>query len=209
MKDANNSNGSQSKERRKHTDSIINNHIIWSMGAGFIPVPIADLFAVSAVQVDMIRQMAEVYEVNFKETEGKALITSLTGSGIARLGARAMKFIPGIGTAIGGVTMSVLSGASTYALGQVFRKHFETGGTFLDFDPDRVKKFYKEQFEKGKEVARDLRQKQEEKKEQQAEPEAENDSFDRLQKLAAMKNDGLITQEEYEQMKQELFDEMQ
>ena len=61
-----------------------------------------------------------------------------------------IKFIPGIGSVIGGVTMAVLSGASSYALGEVFKKHFETGGTFLDFDMKRLKKMYNEKFEKGK-----------------------------------------------------------
>lgn len=197
------------EERKKHSDSIIQNHILWSMGAGFIPVPIADLFAVAAVQLDMIRQLARVYEVDFKETEGKALITTLTGSGIARLGARAVKFIPGIGSAIGGVTMAMLSGASTYALGQVFRKHFETGGTFLDFDTDRVKTFYKAQFEKGKKVAKDLRNNQDD---VEASANANGSEgaryFEKLQKLAAMKNDGLISDEEYEKLKKELFNEL-
>ena len=123
-------------------DAVIRNHMIWSMGAGFIPVPIADLFAVSAIQLDMIRQMCKIYEIDFKQTEGKAVITALTGSGLARLGARAVKFIPGVGSILGGVTMSSLSGASTYALGEVFKKHFETGGTFLDFDPARLKNYY-------------------------------------------------------------------
>ncbi|MGK0315133.1 MAG: hypothetical protein ACI86M_001361, partial [Saprospiraceae bacterium] len=71
-------------------NSVIQNHMIWSMGAGFIPVPIADLFAVAAIQLDMIRQMCKIYDIDFKETEGKAVITALTGSGFARLGARAI-----------------------------------------------------------------------------------------------------------------------
>lgn len=208
MKDTENKNGAMTEERKKHSDSIIQNHILWSMGAGFIPVPIADLFAVAAVQLDMIRQLARVYEVDFKETEGKALITALTGSSIARLGARAVKFIPGIGSAIGGVTMAVLSGASTYALGQVFRKHFETGGTILDFEPERVKKYYRAQFEKGKKVARDLKQEQDEIKEQGFKGDSDPGYFERLQKLAAMKNDGLINDVEYEKLKKELFDEL-
>nr|MBP7643489.1 DUF697 domain-containing protein [Saprospiraceae bacterium] len=83
--------------RSTDADSIIKNHMIWSMGAGFIPIPIADLFAVSAIQLDMIRQLSKLYEVDFKQTEGKAIITSLTTSGLARLGARAIKFIPGVG----------------------------------------------------------------------------------------------------------------
>src|SRR5687768_11269925 len=144
----------ENTDRDKHADTIIRNHIIWSMRAGLIAVPIVDFFAVSGFQLDMIRQLCKVYEQDFKESEGKAIITSLTGSGLARMGAKAMiKLIPGIGSVIGGVTMAVLAGASSFALGEVFKKHFETGGTFLDFDVKRLKKMYNEKFEKGKKVA--------------------------------------------------------
>ena len=136
-------------------DGIIRNHTIWSMGAGLIPVLIADIFAVSALQLDMIRQLCKVYEVDYEETRGKAIVTSLTSSTLARLGARSIiKLIPGIGSMIGGVTVSLFAGASTYALGEVFKTHFESGGTILDFDPDRLKNMYKDQFEKGKEHAK-------------------------------------------------------
>lgn len=47
----------EKSNRSDSANSIIKNHMIWSMGAGFIPVPIADLFAVSAIQLDMIQQM--------------------------------------------------------------------------------------------------------------------------------------------------------
>src|SRR5688500_6209977 len=81
---------SERTEREKHADTIIRNHIIWSMGAGLIPVPIVDFFAVSGIQLDMIRQLCKVYEQDFKESEGKASITSLTGSGIGRMGSKGM-----------------------------------------------------------------------------------------------------------------------
>lgn len=137
-------------------DSIIRNHTIWSMGAGFIPILVADIFAVSALQLDMIRQLCKVYDIDYEETRGKAIVTSLTGATIARLGARSViKLIPGLGSVIGGVTVSIFAGASTYALGEVFKTHFASGGTILDFDPDRVKKFYKEKFEKGKDIAKE------------------------------------------------------
>lgn len=45
--------------------------------------------------------------------------------------------------------MSAISGAITYAIGQVFIQHFESGGTFLDFDPKKVKEYFMEQFEEG------------------------------------------------------------
>lgn len=191
----------KTSNKTEMANSVIHNHMIWSMGAGFIPVPIADLFAVSAIQLDMIRQMCKIYDINFKETEGKAVITALTGSSLARLGARAIKFIPGVGSILGGVTMAVLSGASSYALGEVFKKHFETGGTFLDFDPSRLKKFYNEKFEKGKEVASKIQKD----KKQQDEVVKVNDSVTQLQNLAKMKEDGILTDEEFATLKRKII----
>jgi uncharacterized protein (DUF697 family) len=149
----------------------------------------------------MIRQMCKIYDIDFKETEGKAVITALTGSGLARLGARAIKFIPGVGSILGGVTMAVLSGGSTYALGEVFKKHFETGGTFLDFDPSRLKKYYNEKFEKGKEVAYKIQKD----KKQTEEVVKVNDSVTQLQNLAKMKEDGILTDEEFTTLKKKII----
>jgi uncharacterized protein (DUF697 family) len=195
-------------DRRKKANSIIKNHMIWSMGAGFIPVPIVDFFAVSAIQLDMIRQLCKIYEIDFKETEGKAFITSLTGAGLARLGARAVKFIPGIGSMVGGVTLAALSGGSTYALGEVFKKHFETGGTFLDFDPGRLKKYYNEKFEKGKQLAKEIRQQESDKKGliKEMEKEMISDPVDKLAQLAKLKEDGVLSEEEFEKMKQKILE---
>ncbi|MBK8387860.1 MAG: DUF697 domain-containing protein [Saprospiraceae bacterium] len=188
--------------RSTDADSIIKNHMIWSMGAGFIPIPIADLFAVSAIQLDMIRQLSKLYEVDFKQTEGKAIITSLTTSGLARLGARAIKFIPGVGSVLGGITLAVLSGASSYALGEAFKKHFETGGTFLDFDPMRLKKYYDEKFEKGKEVAKEI-QKQQSKKEKAVDT---SNTIDKLKELADMKASGILSEEEFVALKKKIIE---
>jgi uncharacterized protein (DUF697 family) len=185
-----------------NANSIIKNHMVWAMGAGFIPVPFADFFAVSAIQLDMIRQMCKLYEIDFTQTKGKAFVTSLAGSGLSGLGARAIKIIPGVGSVLGGVTLAVLSGASTFALGEVFKRHFETGGTFLDFDPDRLKKYYDEKFEKGKELAQELK-KQQEKKEQVVES---TNVIERLKELAQMKKDGLISEDEFQKFKEKLME---
>ena len=196
---------SERENKIKHANTIIKNHMVWSMGAGFIPVPFVDLVAVTAIQLDMIRQLSRVYDVDFKETSGKAIITSLSGTSIARMGSRAVKFIPGVGSILGGVTLAVLSGASTYAIGEVFKAHFDKGGTFLDFDASRLKRMYDEKFEKGKKVAEDLK-KEQDAKEQKAK-EAEKDPIVRLKELAQLKNDGLISEKEFEQLKKKLISE--
>jgi len=139
-------------EKSKHADTIIRNHSVWSLGAGAIPLALADLAAVSAVQVDMIRSLCEVYDVDFSATKGKALVSSLTSAALARVGAASVvKLIPVAGTLVGSVTGGVLAGASSYALGTAFKTHLSSGGTILDLDPDRLKKVYRDQFEKGKE----------------------------------------------------------
>ncbi|MBR9919196.1 MAG: DUF697 domain-containing protein [Bacteroidetes bacterium] len=207
----------ENSDRGKHADTIVRNHVIWSMGAGMIPVLIADIFAVSALQLDMIKQLCRVYDVNFSETQGKAIVTSLTSSTIARVTAGSLiKIIPGVGSLLGGVTVSIFAGASTYALGEVFKKHFESGGTILDFDPARLRKMYKEKFEKGKKMAKEWqKQAKEEGPVAAEEPIVETFSdkedlnqeaiIERLKELGQMKKDGLISEEEFEKMKKKLI----
>lgn len=204
------------QERSKHAESVIRNHMLLAMGVGFIPLPLMDVIAAGAVQLDMIRQLCKVYEVEFKENQGKAVVSALTTSILTKMGVRsALKLIPGLGTIIGGVALSVFNGASTYALGEVFKKHFELGGTILDFDPERMKRAYKEKFEKGKKVAEELKKEEEAKKAQAAAPKSEpmptaadqNTVLERIKQLAEMKEQGIISQEEFDQMKRKLIGE--
>jgi uncharacterized protein (DUF697 family) len=218
---------SDKTDKDKHASTVVRNHVIWSMGAGMIPVLVADVFAVSAIQLDMIRQLCKVYEVDFSETRGKAIVTSLTSSTLARIGTGSVvKLIPGVGSILGGVTVSVFAGASTYALGEVFKKHFASGGTILDFDPARLKKIYDEKFEKGKKIVKEWKKEQEEveKTMKQEAPEEkpqaaafdvearakeiEKDIVQRLKELADLKKEGIISEEEFEQMKQKIIGEM-
>lgn len=216
------SNKNNNEDLNQRAESAVRNHVIWSMGAGFIPIPIADFVAVAAVQLDMIRTISNIYGVDFKETEGKALVTSLTGSGLSRLGANALlKLVPGFGSVLGGVSMSIVSGASTYALGQVFKTHFSVGGTFLDFDTDRFQRYYDEQFEKGKTVAEDIQREKEEKgavkedtveytntppKKEAPEENANSEIVRKLKELAELKDMGVIDDEEFAQMKARLIE---
>ena len=211
-------------QREKHADTVIRNHIMFSMGFGLIPIPIVDIFAVSAMQLDMIRQLCKVYDKDFSESQGKAIVSSLTSATLARLaGTSLAKMIPIVGSIIGGVTNSMMAGASTFALGEVFKIHFETGGTILDFDTKRLKKMYSEKFEKGKKVAEELRKQQAAKKKAMEEAAADvveeevldlNDTqtsgaaiLAKLKELSEMKDSGIITDEEFERMKKKLIEQ--
>ena len=219
-------------DKDSHADTVIRNHVLWSMGASYvIPLPVADVFAVSALQLDMIRQLCRVYGLDFAETQGKAIVSSLTTSTMARAGARSLiKLIPGLGTVVGGITVAAVNGASTYALGQVFKKHFKTGGTILDFDTERLKKMYNEQFEKGKTIATKWKEEAEEEERKKSEenqgefkpsdevpapPKTETSSpimptdeaLAKLKELAEMKAQNIITEEEFQLMKKRIIGE--
>jgi uncharacterized protein (DUF697 family) len=64
-----------------------------------------------------------------------------------------LKAVPLVGALVGAPSMMVFCGASAWALGKVFVQHFESGGTFLSFDPGKVKEHFQEQFEEGQKLA--------------------------------------------------------
>jgi uncharacterized protein (DUF697 family) len=177
-------------------DGLIKEHVVWSVGAGLVPVPIVDFVAVTAIQVDLIRQLCTLFEVSYDEGTGKVWVGALTGGALARLGASAIKAIPGVGSLLGGLSMSVASGASTYAVGQVVKKHLAAGGSMSNLNVDDAKQTYDSELEKGKKVAKEA-----------AEKKSGNskDAFEKLAKLGELKEKGVITQAEFDAKKKELL----
>lgn len=134
---------------------IVAYHVQWSIGLSIVPIPLIDTVSVLIIQVKMLKKLSDHYGVACSENRLKILIISLIGSiDSGLIGGKFLismtKLVPGIGTFLGMTAMSALSGSITYAVGQVFIQHFESGGTFLNFDPKKVKAYFMEQFEEGK-----------------------------------------------------------
>jgi uncharacterized protein (DUF697 family) len=148
-------------EKDQQARKSVKNYMWWSMGAGLIPVPFVDLVAVSGVQLRMIAGLSKIYGVEFHENRGKSIIAALIGYivpntlSFGSVGSL-IKAIPVVGQLAGAPSMVLFCGASTYALGRVFIQHFESGGTFLTFDPAKVKEYFQKEFEEGKKVAEEL-----------------------------------------------------
>ena len=197
-------------------DKIIKTHMMLSMGAGLVPLPLLDVVAVTAIQVDMLKQISSHYNIPFSEQAGKSWISAISGSVLARMGASTIKAIPFVGSILGGVTMSALSGASTYALGNVFKEHFRKGGDLSDMDVDKAKAYFKEKFEEGKKVSKEMDE--EMSKKAKSEPNSDGGgpkqdktkgpkSFvEQLENLARMKEDGLLTKDEFETLKKKILE---
>lgn len=186
-------------------DSIISKHTYWAVATGMIPIPIIDIAAVTAIQLDMLRQLSVHYDLDYSEVQGKSWISALTASTLssilARVGASAIKTIPVIGTILGVTSMAILSGASTYAIGQVFVRHFEEGGTLLNFDTDKFQQFYEEKMNEGKEYAKEFT----EKFKSEVKQDENKSTSERLQELVQMHKDGLISDEEHIALRKEIL----
>lgn len=137
-------------------EAIIQRNLLWSLGAGLLPIPLLDVILASGVQLKMLKELGDLYEVRFTESLLKKTLTTLVSSlgGVvigAALSASITKLVPVVGTALGVASSPIVVGAFTYATGRVFLMHFESGGTFLDFDPHAMRKHFKDEFEKAKE----------------------------------------------------------
>ncbi len=195
-------------DKREQADAIIKKHVLFSMGGGLIPIPLVDMAAVTALQVSMLEQLADLYGIGYNRSIGKSFIGGLTGSIAAKLGSSLIKIIPGVGSFIGGVAMSATSGASTYAVGQVAIGQFESEGALEDIDIDNAKEAYDEAFEEGKEVVEEM-EKEKAKEEETAEQwETPDDVLQALEKLGELKEKGILTDAEFKAQKKKLLDRL-
>jgi uncharacterized protein (DUF697 family) len=142
-------------------NSVVTKYTLWSMGAGLIPIPVVDIVAISGFQLKMLSDLADVYKVPFSENSAKSIIAALTGGLSAgylaqRYAMSFLKSIPVIGF-LGSASLPLYSGAITWAIGKVFVKHFEMGGTFLTFDIEKTKSYFSDMYKQGKAAVSSLK----------------------------------------------------
>lgn len=128
------------------TDAI-KKYSMYSAGAGLIPMPLVDFAAISAIQVKMLKDVAAIYGVPFDAERVRSIVAALIG-GLAGtnlgygIGRNLLKAVPFVGPVLGGFSMSAMGGAVTWAVGRVFMQHFASGGTLLDFEPDKMRQHF-------------------------------------------------------------------
>jgi uncharacterized protein (DUF697 family) len=120
--------------------AIIQRNVMWSLGAGVVPIPIVDILAITGVQVNMMKELSELYRrEGFRPKKAKsivyALLVSLGSVGVGSIvGSSLAKLLPAIGTTLGIISVPIVAGAFTHAVGKVFLMHLESGGTLDDFE---------------------------------------------------------------------------
>lgn len=119
--------------RRMRALAIVERHANYSALGGFIPLPIANVAAIAAVNMRMVRALGKLYGVPYERHRAYAIVIGLMGgimpTGLAKIATSAIvSVVPGynlIGLAVSSVT------ASAYArsIGRMLVDHFESGAT--------------------------------------------------------------------------------
>ena len=203
---------------RTDADKIVRSHVLWAMGGGLIPIPVLDFATVTVVQLEMLQQLAQIYEVNYSQNTAKAFVSALTGTAFARMGASIVKSIPGIGTVVGGASMSLMSGASTYAIGKVAISLFSTSRNLDNFNEEQIKNDYKDAYEKGKNYVSDLQKNKDDAStsaqaflldlQKQNKQNETSKIFQSLENLGKLKEKGILSELEFKIKKQQLLDRL-
>lgn len=200
----------KSMSKKEQAQKIVQNHMLFAGGAGFIPIWGLDLIAVTALQIEMLRQLSNLYGKDFSENQIKNYISAITAGTLAKAGATTLvKIIPVVGQLLGGATMAIMSSATTYAIGQVFVTHYESGGANEDFDVESFKKLYEQELKKGKEMAK---KQQQQNKNANAVVNEDNsggtDIYEQIRRLGELKEKGLLSDQEFAAAKAKLLNNL-
>ncbi len=143
--------------KKAKADKIIRNHVLWAIGVSAVPIPFVDIVGVTAIQLDMLKQLSRLYKIDFDANKGKALITSLVGTSLVGSLAASGRVIGEYGRAVSWASTMLLQGALTYAIGELFLSGIEEGcKSILDLDLDKASEFFDGAVEKGKEYVEQL-----------------------------------------------------
>ncbi|MBM4386167.1 MAG: DUF697 domain-containing protein [Deltaproteobacteria bacterium] len=136
-------------------DECIRYHALLAGFAGLVPVPIADVAGIGAVQVRMIQKLAEIYEVDIDLTVIKQLIATMLGAKLTQTMfswiASFIKGLPGPGTIIGEAIQGVISMPTTFAIGKAAKAYFRSS---MSLGVAGLQEAYNEGLKEGKDFAR-------------------------------------------------------
>ncbi len=148
--------------RKAAVERIILTSAAFAAGAGAIPVPVWDAVAIGGVQLKMLADISAVYGIPFTQNSGKTAVAALIGGLAPGMLARGsfgifFKALPGIGSAVGAIALPALAGGCTYAIGQVFVRHYESGGTLLTFNAKDFQAGFTEEVKAGMKKVADIK----------------------------------------------------
>ena len=130
-------------ERETKAMAVVRRYMAISAGAALIPFAVVDVAALAGVHISLIKEICDRYGVEFSEhTARNILIAIMAGLVPASFGSvigrKVLRILPWATHAVGLAAMAAFSAGVSYVIGRIFIRHFETGGTLLDFNIEHL-----------------------------------------------------------------------
>ncbi len=117
--------------RRALAHKIVSRHKNYAAMGGLMPLPVVNIGAVAAINLRMVKQLSELYQVPFERDRTRALIVALVGgaapTGVGTATSTALMWVIPGGMVVGLGAAALTAGALTRGIGHVFIESFETG----------------------------------------------------------------------------------
>jgi uncharacterized protein (DUF697 family) len=123
--------GPLAAKRRALARKIVDRHKNYAAMGGLVPLPVANIAGVTAINLRMVQQLSALYEVPFQRDRTRALIVGLIGGAVptgvgTATSSLLMWVVPG-GLLLGLGASALTAGALTRGIGLVFIESFENG----------------------------------------------------------------------------------
>jgi uncharacterized protein (DUF697 family) len=124
------------RARQVAASSVIERYAAYSAGGGIIPLPIASVASVTAINIRMVKLLSNLYGVSFERDRIRAIVIGLAGgvlpTGLAGTAAAMLNFLAPTNAVIALAVSSVSAAVFTRSVGRFFVLHFENGTSPYD-----------------------------------------------------------------------------
>lgn len=109
----------------EHARSIVNKYVIAAAGLAATPIPFSDAFTLIPTQIGMIVHITTCFGQEIDKSVLTGFVSAVAGTTATTFVGRTivtnvLKFIPGIGSLVGGAIAATTAGALTKALGEAY-----------------------------------------------------------------------------------------
>ncbi len=117
--------------RRALAHKIVSRHKNYAAMGGLMPLPVVNIAGITAINLRMVKQLSELYQVPFERDRTRSLLVGLIGgavpTGVGTATSSIMMWIVPGGMLLGLGAAAVTAGALTRGIGLVFIDSFERG----------------------------------------------------------------------------------
>ncbi len=140
--------------REEQAKAVMYKFMMQNAALGLLPIPVVDVLTIGGTQLAMLAGISKIYGIDYTQNMAKPIIASLLGAlgydfAVRVVAGALFKSVPVLGFIAGMASMPIMGAASTYAVAKIFIQHFESGGTFLNFNIEEAKKYFSQYYREG------------------------------------------------------------